>query len=258
MPPNPLTDFAAYNPTQDWEAFRQYNESVDYNAAKNLMVLDQGGLCAYCEKKIGDLSKNLERVEHFHPKSDTTDPAKNWALDWNNVFAVCLGGSHRSDADHTKHPLPANLSCDAYKDHLISKNKLQQNCEGYLLNPLAIYTTACLFDLDKATGELKPNRDACESFKYEGENQYANFVVLVEKTIELLNLNCRRLCDERLEVLKQYNQQITKARKAQNKHIFFQLAQRWFSTPWPSFFTTRRIIMEQYAENYLLSVNYNG
>lgn len=37
------------------------------------------------------------------------------------MIGVCLGGS---DVDKTIHPLATNLSCDAYKDPLIVKNKL--------------------------------------------------------------------------------------------------------------------------------------
>ena len=81
---------------------------------------------------------------------------------------------------------------------------------------------------------------------------------LVDQTIKIFNLNCQRLCDERLEVLKHYNQQIAKGRKVNNQNIFEQLAARWFGKQWPSFFTTRRALLGQHAERYLKQVAYDG
>ena len=122
LPPNQLTHFAANHPAGRWEHdFKQHNGGADYKLVKATIFADQSGLCAYCEIKVGDATADKQRVEHFHPKSDRSNPGKNWALDWNNVIGVCIGGN---DADKTMHPLPVNLSCDSYKDHLISKNKL--------------------------------------------------------------------------------------------------------------------------------------
>lgn len=257
LPPNELTAFANAQPQASWQDFRDFNQSSDYKQVRAKMLGDQGGLCAYCEKKIDDLSEHLQRVEHFHPKSDTSNPANNWSLDWQNVFAVCMGGSYDGEVDATQYPRPGNLSCDAYKDHLFSTNKLPEACEAYLLNPLLL-SSQCLFDLDKSTGQLKVNANASSVIDYQGQNQFSSFEYLVENTIKVLNFNCQRLCDDRLEVLKNYNQEIARAKKQSNPAIFQQLPQRWFSKKWPSFFTTRRILLGNHAESYLKSVAYNG
>ncbi|MBE0469901.1 MAG: TIGR02646 family protein [Methyloprofundus sp.] len=257
LPPNDLTVFSNAQPQATWQDFRDLNQSADYKQLRAKMLVDQGGLCAYCEKKIDSLSENLQRVEHFHPKSDTSNPAINWALDWQNVFAVCTGGSQKDEMDSQSYQRPDNLSCDAYKDHLISANKLPETCEAHLLNPLLL-SPHCLFDLDKRTGRLKANSNACRALNYQGQNQFALIEDLVENTIKVLNLNCQRLCDDRLEVLKQYNQEIARAIKQNNSDIFKQLPQRWFSKKWPSFFTTRRILLGKHAEDYLQTIAYNG
>lgn len=254
LPPNVLTQYESQNPTADWDSFRDHNAGSEYKIIKALLLKDQGGLCGYCETKVSALEVHKQRVEHFHPKSDTSNSFKNWALDWMNVFAVCLGGS---DSDQSKHPLPINLSCDAHKDYLITKNRLPLACEGYVIDPLKLSAHPHLIDLDKATGKFIANKSACENFGYP-QNKYISTEELVSKTIEMLNLNCQRLCDDRLEVLKSYNQEVAKARKANDREGLHKLANRWFHEKWPSYFTTRRILLGSHAEAHLDHILYNG
>jgi len=252
VPPNKLTEYATRNPTNDWEQFRKSSKRKNYKNTKQVIFDDQGGLCAFCEDKVQDKTK--QQIEHFHSKKDNNPTLyHNWALDWDNVMGVCSGGK---DADQNVNPLPANLSCDAYKDHLILKNRLSVNCEGYLLNPLHLPAFPCLFDFNIRTGELKQKNDYSGiEFK---NNQYGSTAELVAKTIEHLNLNCDRLNKQRLEVLKLYNQEVAKARKNNDRTIFTKLVQRWFQKRWISFFTTRRILLGEEAENYLKQINYEG
>lgn len=257
-PPNELTDFANANPEAKWDDFRDVRGGEAYKALRAMILKDQGGLCAYCEQTIDSRPESSRRVEHVHSKSDTSQLDVNWALDWNNVIAVCLGGSSAIDDDLTRHPLPDNLSCDSHKAHLEQQRRIPKANEGYLLNPLDMPAFPNLFSFDKATGKLKANSTACASADFVGENAHTSLAELVDKTIGGLNLNCQRLRDERLEVLKHYNQQITKARKANNKHFRKQLASRWFNQRWPSFFTTRRVLLGQPAEEYLAQVGFDG
>lgn len=255
QPPNALTTYAVSYPNNDWDNdFRNDQNGITYKTIKNLIFLDQGYLCAYCETQISNNTPNKQRVEHFHPKSDKSNTAMNWSLDWNNVIGVCLGGE---DADKSKHVLPANLSCDAYKNYLIIKNKLPTSCEGYLINPLQMAAFPCLFTLNKRTGELKPNIQNCTQVIFE-DNQYPTTVELIEKTIEYLNLNCDRLNQERRDVLYQYEQQVKKARQLNDKNYFSKLASQWFQKQWPTYFTTRRILLGQHAETCLQNLAFNG
>lgn len=185
-PPNKLTEYAAGNPTNDWENFRNHNQSNDYKAIKQLIFNEQGGLCAFCESAVNESHK--QRVEHFHPKSDKTNPNYNWALDWENIIGVCFGGD---DVDQKIHPLPNNLSCDSYKGRLINKGGLAEACEDYLLNPLELPAFPCLFDFNKRTGELKP-KDDYEGLEFQN-NKYTSTTELIANTIKYLNLNCDRL-----------------------------------------------------------------
>lgn len=85
LPPNELTTYAVNYPAGDWDDFRNHaseNQTPgdDYRAIKQRLIVDQGGLCGYCEQQIGDRDASLQRVEHYHPKSDTSDPRVNWSL----------------------------------------------------------------------------------------------------------------------------------------------------------------------------------
>lgn len=251
--PRELALFASTNPNASWNDFRSSNQGSDYKQTKLSAIKDQGGLCAYCEISFSQKPETFS-IEHFHPKSDTSNPANNWALDWNNMLAVCKGG--RED-DKEIYPTPKNLSCDAYKDHLINKGSLHESCEGFLFNPLDM-PTKNLFNFNKSNGKLCVNEEACRQIENPNTGQYEDVFQLAEKTLEILNLNCQRLCDHRLEVLKEYNRVIKRAREINNINIFDELTHRWFSKPWPQYFTVRRCLLGEKAERYLQEKQFDG
>ena len=242
------------NPREDWRSFASYNAGLDCKRLRNEIFDTQGGLCAYCETD-GTKKSDLERrVEHFHPKSDTTAGGKNWHLDWENIFGVCKGGEQ---SDKSLHPLPRNLSCDAYKNHATLSDQALMNPEGHILNPLIIPVFPCLFLLDKGTGELLANEDACMDVLIEG-NKFDSTHELVLSTIRILNLNCDRLMEQRRLVVKQYNIEVAKGRKRNDKDIHNTISERWFGYRWPSFFTTRLILLGGASERYLTRILYTG
>jgi hypothetical protein len=81
---------------------------------------------------------------------------------------------------------------------------------------------------------------------------------LVQHTIDVLNLNCDRLVQDRRKLLHFYNRKIAEARKINDRNCFIKLATQWFQKRWPSFFTTRRLLLREHAEAYLEQMNYNG
>jgi len=253
-----LSSYAQSNPDATWEDFRQDSQGQSYRTVRLQAIQDQGGLCAYCETPSLDKPEKFS-IEHYHPKADTANPAINWALKWDNLHAVCRGGREKSPDATQAYPTPENLSCDAYKDHRVTKKQLPEDCEGYVFNPLSM-PAAKIFKFNKSNGALEVDKDACANIYYYGCNNFPSLADLAEETLRVLNLNCQRLCDARLEVLIFYSRKIKEARLRNNKQIFQQLAQSWFSTRWPSFFTTRRDLLDQNqaAEKYLQSINYNG
>ncbi len=259
FPPNELTLFVELYPAADWENdFRNYSVSPnpaghDYKEIKKKLIVDQGGLCAYCEKPIHSDGEHRQRVEHIHPKSDNSNPAVNWGLVWTNVLAVCTGGETENKEVH---PLPANLSCDAHKNHCMQGKKSVMQLLDQIFNPLHLPVFPCLFDFEKHTGKLVPNENVCSEIDSLLELAIGDTMNRLIKTIQLLNLNCDRLTTERRLVLFQYNQEVAKACKLDDNNFKIKLSHKWFNKKWPSFFTTRRILLGNAAENYLQSIEY--
>lgn len=79
---------------------------------KNSLLKEQGYLCAYCMSRISldGTSGDKMTIEHFHPISDFP----KLQLDYNNLLAVCSGGSDRNK--------DKSLTCDKHK------------CNKYLLH----------------------------------------------------------------------------------------------------------------------------
>ena len=244
-PPNVLTVFAYNYPRSLWDKkenyFTNYNKGILFKLLRERIFSTQGELCAYCECKIVNSSKL--RIEHINDKSNYNTSTKwihNLHLDWNNIIGVCLGGQ---SPKNTLYPTPKNLSCDAFKAH----KKIHYT---EFLNPLDIQAFPSFFKFEKRSGKLQVDEDKCIEANIDSN--------LVEDTIINLNLNCDRLMTDRYEIFKSYNEEIKKARISNNKNIKTELAYKWFSQKYPSFFTTRRILLGKYAEDYLKENNYDG
>jgi len=221
-------------------------------------IADQCGLCAYCEREITSHKPLQRRIEHFHPKSDRSE-ARNWGLDWENMLAVCDGGSGGSQDEQKTHPLPKNLSCDAHKDRMIQIGNLPVCCEGYLLNPLDVPAFPNLFAFEKGSWRLMPDETCCASVNVAG-NVYETTAELVAHTISYLNLNCERLTDSRMRLVYNIERNIKKLREHGFKptDIPEKLVQRYFRKKWPEFFTTLRCLLGAAAEDYLVSSDFQG
>lgn len=263
-PPNALTAYAALYSANDWDDFRNHAApdqppSSDYKTIKNLLIADQGGLCAYCEQDISQADASFQQIEHYHPKSDISNPAINWDLLWGNVFAVCAGGSKKPKGE-PDYPLPENLSCDQHKNYLLN-GKSPAAITATLaaqINPLNLPASPCLFDFDRRTGELLANITACAQIDQQQGLPAQTTQTRIQENIRTLNLNCDRLCQHRRKVLINYNQELKKARESGDSSFHQKLAQRWFSKRWPAFFTTRRILLGQAAENHLQAISFQG
>ncbi|WKZ93894.1 TIGR02646 family protein [Chimaeribacter arupi] len=248
--PNPLTTFAQAQPTANWKHFSDHNASQSYQQVKALIFGSQHQLCAYCETHVS--LKDHQRIEHFHSKSDLTDPTINWALDWNNVFGVCMGGSKQNS-----HPLPTNLSCDAFKDRQISLGKLPIACEAEIINPLFLPAFPLLLRFNRGNGHLEPDTEQCAAthIPYPISGTTEEFVA---RSIAHYNLNCPRLVENRLQVLYAYNRAIEKAKSVNDRQIFGRLCRQRLNAPWQPYFSTWRSLLGRHAERYLRAQGFNG
>jgi uncharacterized protein (TIGR02646 family) len=249
-----LITFRNLNPNGDWNQFKDANNGKAYSDCRDQILSDQFNLCAYCEYKI-EISDALgTRIEHFHPKSDTTEISKNWALMWENLIGVCNGG----DNPHLKNyesPLPKNLSCDSHKNHMESKGKVPKNCEGWILNPIFIIENPCIFKID-FDGILCANELICQSITIQ-ENHFETVEKLVNNTILLLNLNCDRLAKQRVLTLRDIDHNMKKWR-TNDKNVSQNLISFYLGYKWKPFFTTIRLRLGNIAEEYLKSINFQG
>ena len=112
-----------------------------------------------------------------------------------------LGGAQRhQQPPYALEPLRENLSCDAHKDQIIQSGKLDEQCDGWIINPLELPAFPCLFFLEKSTDRLLPDEPVCAGLDMPG-NQHPNTQHLVQHTIDMLNLNCNRLYEARKQII---------------------------------------------------------
>ena len=238
--PQSLADFRAACPDANWDQMRNdalHNGQQVYADCRSQTGADQRGLCAYCEIRLNENQPHKWRVEHIHPKSDTSS-GRNWNLDWQNLLSVCNGGESEGCAET---PLPENLSCDASKkDSLLA------------VSPLDIPAFPNVFAFDKANWHLHADSDACAAAGLDVDK--------LEQSIEMLKLNCSRLARLRSKVLVDIDKRKKRLRVRgyTPKDAIPILAKGLFQAQWPEFFTTIRCCLGPAAEEYLHSINYKG
>lgn len=261
--PHALDFYARAAPQSSWEQMRNdphFQGKQAYKDCRTDCITDQKGLCAYCEIDICYNDPLKCHVEHFHEKSDRTS-SHNWALDWNNMLGVCNGGSNEFVTSPGFYRLPrdANLSCDAHKNQMVQQGLLLKNCEGWILHPLQLAAFPSLFRLQMSTGKLDPDPVACGDVSWPG-NQHASVEALVQHTINMLNLNCDRLTQERLRVIRdiEHNKKRQRTQGFDPQQALSNLARRYLHVQWPAYFTVIRCCLGQAAEQYLHAIGFAG
>ncbi len=263
--PATLTAYRRAVPTSDWEQMRNdgpFNGRQAYQDCRQDTIADQKGLCAFCEMDIRSNNPMYCRVEHFHAKSDRST-GHNWALDWNNMLAVCNGGDnpHAGAPGFFRLPMIDNLSCDAHKNHMVQTGNLPKACEGLILNPLHLPALPSLFCLDKSTGELKPDHDVCATVKLDPPGvQKKSTSDRVQHTIDMLNLNCDRLTENRLRIIRdvEKNKKRQRVRGYNAQQGLDNLARKYFRQAWPGYFSTILLCLGEAGQRYLRGKNYSG
>jgi uncharacterized protein (TIGR02646 family) len=248
--PAQLAAFQKADPASTWERLRAEGRTV-YTQLCTTLQTDQGGLCAYCELAATKEANSLQ-VEHVVAKS-YRDPVCNWALHWPNMLAVCTGGSRPAEEqDRYLVPLPDNLSCDQYKNHLVNTHSLREDSRGIVVNPLDLPAfpplVAVLHD-----GRLIPHPDACAKVVI-SPNAYSTTQELIARSIEHLNLNCVRLCLARVAAARTVAGDLrrSKADALCPKYLSLRHGLR------RPFFTVFRCRLGKAAEAYLAASGFQG
>lgn len=246
--PTLLQEYQIKNPNATWNRF--IKRVARKKQLHNQLYVDQGGLCAYCEIDLKPASNELEeadfRVEHFHPKSDTTSSSDNWHLKWDNLFACCHGGSEKKVADASKRfeKEPQERTCDIPKEDTVLDN--------IILNPLDLDAFPNLFLTDRYTGKL--------TFNSESKSE---LLVSANRTIDKLRLNSPRLSRLRAAVLDEINTVLLIRLKSGAKidEVLNELAQSQLlkrNDQWPAFFSSIRSYLGDEAEKVLKTNGYKG
>jgi len=204
----------------------------------DVLAQNQSGLCAYCEMNLP--IKGDRRIEHIHPKSDASTD-HNWMLDWHNLLAVCHGGR----SNNVWAVNETELHCDASK----------AADQTAILNPY-LMPNACLFYLDRKTGELSPDEDVCRVVENRG-TPTVSMRDIVRNTIRVLNLNCRRLCELRKTVIQSYKRRYQIEQKTAKGSVREIIAKDWFgNNRVMEFYTTRRCLLGIKADSYIATVRH--
>lgn len=272
--PASLLAFRAARPTATWDQTRDdalNGGQQAYRDIKRGQLRSQGGLCAYCEQSLATALDDAtlaatagdQRVEHYHSKSDTTTPAINWALFWDNLWVTCLGGTKTLPADgavppHQRlEPLAENLSCDAAKED--SPHALAP--EGIILSPHEVPLYPHLFAYDDE-GKIRPSPD-CDKYTVPG-NRLGSTSALAQSTITHFNLNCVRLCNARSVIWRKLRDEIHSGIQARANPRDFRLrmARKYLTRRagecWREYFTLFRESIGPVADEHLRANNYAG
>lgn len=239
--PKELREYRQNNPNSSWQNFRDECQS-GLDKVYETLSKDQGGLCAYCEIKV---TKDNRQVEHFHEKSDSSDPNNptRWHLDWNNLWYCCKGGAQKSDKPDTYlKPVKENLSCGSHKNDGDYRN---------MLSPNEIPMFPRIFYYERLPDRVLIHADESLCLQAGIDNNR------VKNTIDALNLNCKRLREARLAVIKPIMSTISEmqpTRDQTKKLATHLLGDKHENGEWGEFFTMIRWQLGKVAEEYLREI----
>ncbi|MEZ8862880.1 retron system putative HNH endonuclease [Vibrio sp. 10N.247.311.51] len=244
-----LIAFRTGKPNFSWQKCKSNTARRD--EIQNYLRRDQGGICAYCE--IDLLKRDVEdeesdfQVEHFHPKSDKST-AHNWALDWDNMLACCLGGKSKKVVDADNRHTNPNLRCGALKDN--------NDWDDVILNPLHLQHSTLIYNFHRTTGEISVNEESCRLAGVEIEKAQATIDNLNLKSERLNRLRKERLAhaNKRLQALVATGMTVTDARQK----LALATMKKDGNDCWPKFFSALRCYLGKAAEEQLIAIEYAG
>ena len=169
-----LEDYlAADGRRASWDRFRSHDAGQAYRRLAEELTNLQHGLCGYCET---DVTATDRQVEHVVPLSAGALGAR-LALDVGNLMVCCKGGTARSgDADRYLPPVNRNRSCGEAKGGRVN---------GEFVDPRNLPALPALVRV-RDDGSIETDAKACRAEGVSADH--------VTRTIEVLNLNARRLC----------------------------------------------------------------
>ena len=244
-----LIDYREGRPNFSWQKCKSNTARRD--EIQDYLRRDQGGICAYCEidllKRDAQGEESDFQVEHFHPKSDKST-AHNWALDWNNMLACCLGGKSKNVVDADNRHTNPHLRCGAQKDN--------HDWDDIILNPLLLQQSPLIYHFQRTTGEITVNEENCHLAGIEADKAQATIDNLNLKSERLNRLRKERLehANKRLQALVTDGMTVPEARKK----LALALMKKDGNGCWPKFFSALRCYLGNAAEEQLIAIGFVG
>lgn len=239
--PAGLRRYREANQDATWKQFCEDDRNAKDALAK-LLAKTQHGLCAYCEINIIDAAPF--QVEHFLPKAGN----RSRCLDFSNLMACCTGGVAKSHDRpkmgayrwHYQPDAKSSASCGQ------AKEDLEPNTAG-LIDPRTLPLTPRLVRIEDSTGTLVVDPEACTAAGISCD--------ALTHTLEVLRLNCRRLCEARRVVLEELDREIMEDGNAdlvpvEEKVLCSYLAPR-DDGYLDAFWTVRRCFFDRRAETWI-------
>lgn len=204
--PELLKNFRLATPNATWNQLKG-NSDVN-NALKVNAIKKTGGLCVYCEQKL--IAKTDYQIEHFHPKkgndnSDFGEGVPNRAIEWENLYPGCLGGT--AQVAHFSEKQDIDFRTGANKKNrgrlTCGQKKGETDPEGVFISPLELNNKTSIFLYNDADGSVSINEEACIAQNISLE--------LANNHLIRLNLDSQRLRDARFALAASLRSEFDKA-----------------------------------------------
>lgn len=197
-PENPLTDFIRI-PDATYEDNRLPKKEL-----KESLLKEQGYLCAYCMSRI---SMDTMKVEHWSPQHSDTEQEKispeakerlrMLSIDYKNMLAVCMGNEGHPRTEH---------HCDTQKGNV-----------HLLYNPSDPMDHDRLKIFYLRSGQIQSEDAAfCAQLGGKGQNDRG-----------VLNLNCQKLLNNRLNVIRDIEKALQKLPQRASKGKISAILKQW-------------------------------
>ncbi len=116
--PKEFTDWKNLS-NDDWQATYSIIPTKTKNLVKNNLILEQGGICCYCECRV---EENNSHIEHFIPQNNIN--CDN--LDYSNMLCSCQKNNVKGNPRHCGKSKDHDKGCE-YHSELLSP--LDNKCE---------------------------------------------------------------------------------------------------------------------------------
>jgi uncharacterized protein (TIGR02646 family) len=234
-PPAEFVAWVSAHPNASWDEFRDAQQGILYNRTRDSLTGHQRGLCAFCEI---NLIESDREIDHWHPQSDTAGPT-NWALNFDNLQACCLGGTSQGHlttemtaGNRYLEPVRENLSCGAKKGELCP--------EGVIYRPSDLPRQRSVFFVD-FEGRMHADNQVCMAHRLSQQTAM--------QTIQELGLDCARLRRSRAAWWDEVSKSIL---SLHHEYTREEIARRFLSADaagrLPKFFTTLRSMFGRAAD----------